>query len=213
MVAGIRRSSDRSLTVSFGEQASEAARLAVLRSTPALAGLAGVVNLHPAYASVVVEFDPRRTAADALERALRDRLDALPHAGVEEARVVQIPVRYDGPDLADVARHTGLAADEVVRRHAAVLYTVCFLGFSPGFPYLSGLDPSLATPRLASPRPKVAAGSVAIGGAQTGVYPVASPGGWRIIGRTSLALFRPSLDPPVLLRMGDRVRFVAVEGV
>jgi KipI family sensor histidine kinase inhibitor len=127
-------------------------------------------------------------------------------------RSVEIPVRYGsehGPDLAALAAHAGLGEDDVIARHCAGEYRVAMLGFSPGFPYLLGLDPLLAMPRLDTPRTRVAAGSVGIGGAQTGIYPQAGPGGWRIIGRTALALFDPLHDPPTLLAPGDRVRFIA----
>jgi len=128
-----------------------------------------------------------------------------------EPRTVKIPVSYggqDGPDLEDVARHCGLSAARVIDLHTAPLYLVYFLGFSPGFPYLGGLPGELATPRLATPRKRVPAGSVAIGGSQTGIYPMESPGGWRIIGRTSMLLFNAEAEPPALLRAGDCVRFL-----
>lgn len=128
-------------------------------------------------------------------------------------RTVEIPVRYggdDGPDLAAVAAHCGLSPAEVVARHVAGTYTVAMLGFAPGFPYLVGLDQALATPRRADPRTRVAAGSVGIGGAQTGIYPAAGPGGWQLIGRSDIALFDVARSPPALLRAGDRLRFVAV---
>jgi KipI family sensor histidine kinase inhibitor len=120
---------------------------------------------------------------------------------------VEVPVRYDGEDLPEVARLTGLEPEEVVRRHTAPLYTVAFLGFSPGFPYLVGLDPALAVPRRDSPRTSIPAGSVGLAGDQTGIYPTASPGGWRLIGRTEVILFDPGRDPPALLGPGDRLRF------
>src|SRR6185436_1891295 len=126
----------------------------------------------------------------------------------EPGRRVELPVRYGGeggPDLEDVARHTGLAPARVVEAFAEAEYLVYFVGFSTCFPYLGGLPPELATPRLPAPRKRVPAGSVAIGGAQAGIYPLASPGGWRLIGRTQLKLFDPSASPPPLLRMGDRV--------
>ncbi|HET9482549.1 MAG TPA: 5-oxoprolinase subunit PxpB, partial [Xanthomonadales bacterium] len=135
-----------------------------------------------------------------------DAVDAVP-------RTVVIPVCYggdSGPDLDAVAKHTGLSAHDVVARHAAGDYRVAMLGFQPGFPYLIGLDPALATPRHATPRPRVAAGSVGIGGAQTGVYPREAPGGWQLIGRTPLALFDAARKPPALLAPGDRVRFEAI---
>ena len=114
------------------------------------------------------------------------------------------------PDLEDVAAHNGLSVEDVIRIHARQEYLVYFLGFSPGFPYLGDLPTELATPRLKTPRLRVLTGSVAIGGSQTGIYPVDSPGGWRLIGRTPLSLFSPEKDPPTLLRMGDRVHFVPI---
>ena len=134
---------------------------------------------------------------------------------LREPRRLEIPVKYGGecgPDLEDVARHTGLSPAEVVRLHASAEYLVYFLGFSPGFPYLGGLPPQLATPRLSAPRKKVSAGSVAIGGSQTGIYSVDTPGGWRIIGRTSVCLFDAGANPPALLRAGDYIRFVTQNG-
>ena len=117
-----------------------------------------------------------------------------------------------GPDLQVVADHAGLSVEEVVRRHAGAEYVVFFIGFQPGFAYLGGLDPTLHTPRRDAPRLEVPAGSVAIGGAQTGIYPAASPGGWQLIGRTASTLFDPARNPPALLQPGDRVRFTIVEG-
>ncbi|WP_075257776.1 5-oxoprolinase subunit PxpB [Herbaspirillum camelliae] len=125
-------------------------------------------------------------------------------------RTVEIPVVYGGsagPDLDNVARHTGLSTEEVITRHSNAEYVVYFLGFLPGFAYMGGLDASLATPRHTTPRVSIPAGSVGIGGEQTGIYPMASPGGWQLIGRTTLQLFAPSQEPPTLLRPGDRVRF------
>jgi KipI family sensor histidine kinase inhibitor len=130
------------------------------------------------------------------------------------ARLVEIPVCYGGdfgPDLDALADHARLGAEEVVERHAGAMYTVAMLGFAPGFPYLFGLDPALHMPRRASPRTRVPAGSVAIGGAQTGIYPSELPGGWQLIGRTPLVLFDADRDPPSLLMPGDRVRFVAID--
>ncbi|HEX9167224.1 MAG TPA: 5-oxoprolinase subunit PxpB, partial [Gemmatimonadales bacterium] len=125
----------------------------------------------------------------------------------EPGREWVIPVRYDGPDLEWVAARTGLNPDEVVRRHSARLYTVYLLGFVPGFAYLGELDPTLVLPRRSTPRQRVPAGSVAIAGAQTAVYPLATPGGWHLIGQTTLRLFDPEREPPALLAAGDTVRF------
>ncbi len=185
---------------------------AVMRLTRALEGVRGIMNLHPAYASVLVDFDPRLRTHEQIEALVRERL-GMPDSGrAEESRTIEIPVRYGGefgPDLEDVARHAGLAAERVVELFGAAEYLVFFVGFSTCFPYLGGLPSELATPRLAAPRRHVPAGSVGIAGAQAGVYPLASPGGWRLLGRTSLRLFDPQGSPPPLLRMGDQVRFVA----
>jgi KipI family sensor histidine kinase inhibitor len=129
--------------------------------------------------------------------------------GFAAGREHVIPVQYDGPDLEDVARRTGLAVADVIARHSAPTYTVYFLGFVPGWAYLGELDPALVVPRRTEPRARVPAGSVAIAGAQTGVYPYAIPGGWHLIGRTSVGLFDPMRDPPAVFAAGDRVRFVA----
>ena len=177
-----------------------------------------VRDIVPGYASLAlfVAEDALRVSGDPLgdaEAWIRPCLDTPEPAAATSTRVLDIPVRYggaDGPDLEAVARHAGLAAADVVARHAAGEYTVAMLGFAPGFPYLLGLDPALATPRLATPRTRVPAGSVAIGGAQTGLYPKESPGGWNLIGRTTLVLFDALRDPPSLLAPGDRVRFVPV---
>ena len=176
-----------------------------------------VRDVVPAYASVAVHVDADALAAQPglmslVEAWCADIVAGGVDAGTMAAgRLGEIPVAYGGeagPDLAHVAAHAGLAEAEVIARHANVDYRVAMLGFAPGFPYLVGLNPALATPRHAQPRQRVAAGSVGIGGAQTGVYPRASPGGWQIIGRTDLVLFDPARAEPSLLQPGDRVRFV-----
>ena len=207
----IRPASDGSLLVSFGEEISPAIHRDVLRMTRRLLGAPGIRNLHPGYASVLVDFDPLAGDPEELEARIRALAAGGEAEPVAEPRVVEIPVEYGGeagPDLEDVARLAGLTPAEVVALHSGAEYLVYFLGFSPGFPYLGGLPAALSTPRLERPRRLVPAGSVAIGGSQTGVYPVASPGGWRIIGRTPLELFRADREPPTLVAMGDRVRFV-----
>lgn len=176
-----------------------------------LAGVAGVQGLIPGMNNLTLTFDPLQTEAADLEQAAR-RLWARPLRQRQIGRRVEIPVRYggeDGPDLAAVATHCGLTPEEVVRRHTAADYVVYFIGFQPGFAYLGGLDEALHTPRRAEPRVTVPAGSVGIGGAQTGIYPLATPGGWQLIGRSRLPLFDPQAEPPTLLAPGDRVRFVA----
>jgi KipI family sensor histidine kinase inhibitor len=207
----IRPASDRSLLVVFGDRICAQAHARVVHLTGGLAGARGVLNLHPAYASVLIDFDPRRHTHAQMESLVRQCLD-LPDPPDPLPRTIEIPVQFggeSGPDLEDVARHTGLAPQRVVELFTAPRYVVYFVGFSTCFPYLGGLIPELATPRLSAPRRHVPAGSVAIGGSQAGVYPLASPGGWRLIGRTSLRLFDPQAAPPPLVRMGDQVRFVA----
>ena len=211
----IRPSSDSSLLVTFGDRISLEAHRQVLRLTRRLEGAREIRNLHPAFTSVLVEFDPRLARAGEIEELIRARLEADPADDVAEppARRIEIPVRYGGefgPDLEDVARHAALDAGRVVELHASAEYEVYFLGFATFFVYLGGLPAEIATPRLDAPRRQVPAGSVGIAGGQTGIYPLASPGGWRIIGRTDARLFDPQGEPPPLVRMGDRVRFVPV---
>ena len=205
--------SDHALLVAFGEEISPENSRQVLGLLTALRSRAvpGVLNLHPAYASLLVRFDPLRIRVAELRETVEESVAGLARVPLPEPRLVEILVRYGGehgPDLGEVARHCGLTEDEVVRRHAAGDYEVAFLGFTPGFPYLAGLDPALAVPRLATPRKRVPAGSVAIGGSQTGIYPLPSPGGWRVIGWTPASLFDPEREPVSLVRMGDRVVFV-----
>ncbi|WP_313130143.1 5-oxoprolinase subunit PxpB [Pseudescherichia vulneris] len=172
--------------------------------------LPNVVDVIPGMNNVtVVLADPQERALDAIERLQRwwEESEALE----PESRFIEIPVVYGGaagPDLAVVAEHSNLSEKQVVELHASVDYVVWFLGFQPGFPYLGGLPEPLHTPRRAEPRLSVPAGSVGIGGEQTGIYPLATPGGWQLIGHTPLALFNPDNNDPVLLRPGDRVRFV-----
>jgi KipI family sensor histidine kinase inhibitor len=210
----LQPASDRSLFISFGDEISIDAHRQVSRLTHALEGQRAILNLHPAFASVLIDFDPRfHTHAEIEALARRHMETAVDEA--RPARVVEIPVCYGGefgPDLEDVARHAGLTPERVIELHAAGDYLVYFVGFATCFPYLGGLPPELATPRLSAPRKSVPAGSVAIGGSQAGIYPLPSPGGWRIVGRTPLALFDPQASPPPLLRMGDRVRFVRSAG-
>lgn len=169
-----------------------------------------VGEVLPGMNNLTLLFDPERIDAGELELRVLTLWPELGDVAAGEARTVEIPVAYGGehgPDLHDVARHTGLPADEVVRRHAAGEYVVYLLGFLPGFAFMGGLAPELATPRRSEPRTAVPARSVGIGGAQTGIYPLVSPGGWQLIGRTPLALFDPQAAEPTLLHPGDRVRF------
>ena len=165
---------------------------------------------------MLVDFDPRLHLHAEVESIVRERFASAPEEAQAEARTIEIPAAFGGtcgPDIEDVASHAGLTSQRVIDLYCAAEYRVFFVGFSTCFPYLGGLPAELATPRLSAPRKHVPEGSVAIGGSQAGVYPLASPGGWRLIGRTNLRLFDPEGSPPSLLRMGDRVRFLpTVEG-
>ncbi len=178
------------------------------------ADLPGVRDIAPAFASVAVFFDSPgklRAGLNAVEMALRGR--GRSPKGTAKPLLVEVPVCYDAKfalDLDRVAGHCDLSPNEVVERHAAARYDVRCVGFTPGFPFLGGLPPKLATPRREKPRTVVPAGAVGIGGAQTGIYPLPSPGGWNIIGRTPLRLFDVTREPAALLRAGDQVRIRAI---
>lgn len=204
---------DAALLVTLGDDVSRATVARVHAAVEAIrdAELEGVEEIVPAYASLAVYFDGATVSYATLEHAIAPLLTSVGASRVPElSRTIEIPTIYDGDDLADVAAAAGLSVAQVVERHASHAYTVYALGFAPGFAYLGELDPSLVLPRRASPRARVPAGSVAIAGAQTAVYPLATPGGWHLIGRTSLAMFDARRDPPALLAVGDTVRFVPV---
>lgn len=163
------------------------------------------------HASVTVQFDPDQVTHEALGAAIR-RLATRRPPLEEPGRLHRIPVVYDGPDLAGVAAELGLSTQRVIELHGKPIYRAFLVGFVPGWAYLGPLPDELVLPRRASPRTLVPAGSVAIAGRQTGIYPLASPGGWHLIGRTSVRLFLPDSDPPSLFRAGDRVKFFAAHG-
>lgn len=211
----IASAGDAALLVRLGSRPGSAATRRALALVAALDATRppGLLDVIPAYASVLVRFDPLLIEPAAMAAYLRATLTRSADAPLPRGRLIRIPVHYggdDGPDLDEVARLLGMSAAEVIQRHAAASYRVAFLGFLAGFPYLTGLPRALAVPRLATPRTRIPAGSVAIAERQAGIYPVASPGGWRILGRTALPLFDPECDPPALLRPGDRVRFYPV---
>lgn len=209
---------EQGLIVEFGNAIDPAVNARVHRLARALAarGLEGVIETVPTYRSLLVLFDPLILPLERLDSEVEA---LLADPAVEEApgvggNTVELPVLYGGefgPDLTFIARHTGLSTEEVIAIHSSSSYLVYMLGFTPGFPYLGGMSSRLATPRLSSPRGKVPTGSVGIAGSQTGVYPVESPGGWRLIGRTPLRLFDLEAEQPFLLAPGDVVRFRPVD--
>ena len=211
----IRPLAESGLLVVLGDDIDPTVTARVMTLTAAIdaAALPGVVDVVPSYATILLAFDPTATDTDAVVAAVYRLAADTSATESAPARTVTIPVAYAGergPDLADVAVHTGLDPAQVVARHAAADYRVACMGFAPGFAYLVGLPPELATPRRATPRTRVPAGSVGIGGAQTGIYPAETPGGWHLIGRTPVRLFDQERPEPFFLRPGDHVRFRAI---
>jgi KipI family sensor histidine kinase inhibitor len=206
---------DEGLVIEFGDTIDPEINRRVRDLCLALdaAAVPGIVDLVPTYRSLLVTYDPLRLPPDDLRRAVEQVQAGLAAAPAPEPRVLDVPTAYGGdlgPDLAFVASHNGLTEEEVVRIHSGTNYLVYMMGFSPGFPYLGGMSKRIATPRLATPRTAIPAGSVGIAQTQTGIYPVQSPGGWQLIGRTPIRLFDPARQPPVLIEAGDYIRFVPI---
>ena len=212
----LRCAGEQGLIVDFGNVISLAinAKVSRLARRLAEADLPAVREIVPTYRSLYVSFDPLQLSRCELEKSIRSILATEVEGVVEEpVHVVHIPACYGGefgPDLDFVATHAGMTSAEVIAIHSSVSYRVYMLGFTPGFPYLGGMSAAIATPRLDIPRTVIPAGSVGIAGAQTGFYPIASPGGWRLIARTPLQAFDPTAANPFLFRAGDYLRFVPV---
>jgi KipI family sensor histidine kinase inhibitor len=213
--ARFQPASDQSLLVYFDQQITLSAHervrklLRLLERKPA----AGIRNLNPAYCSILITFDARQVDHSELEQILRGYIERLDATHLPEAQELQIPTCYGrefGPDLNEVAALHGMTPAQAIELHSSVTYLVYFLGFVPGFAYLGELPQALATPRLATPRRSTPPGSVGIAGNQTGVYPLATPGGWRLIGRTPVSMFRPDRKNMSFLSLGDRVRFTPI---
>lgn len=206
---------DAALTVEFGETIDPILNERVLAFATAVETLAipGLLEVVPTYRSATVYVDPVVVDVDGLIGRLQALADGLPHSPSPAGRCLEIPVLYGGdagPDLAHVSAFAHRSAPEVIALHASVKYRVYMLGFSPGFPYMGRVPEPIAMPRLPTPRIKVPAGSVGIAGFQTGIYPIESPGGWRLIGRTPLRLYDPDRPAPFLLQPGDQARFVPI---
>lgn len=173
----------------------------------------GIVDLVPTYRSLLVCYDPVQIGLSELQHRIL-HLSEVEHVILPPPKVLQIPVRYGGeygPDMEFVARHTGLSPDEVATIHSSTDYLVYMMGFNTGFPYLGGMSAKIAAPRLETPRTRIPAGAIGIAQQQTGIYPVESPGGWRIIGRSPVRLFDPTREPPVAVEAGDFMRFVPID--
>jgi KipI family sensor histidine kinase inhibitor len=205
---------DSAVAIVFGTERSASLLHQIHSAARALesARIPNVEDVVPAYLALTVFYDSLRASYREISETLLAACDrASDFAKAPTPRAHRIPVRYDGPDLDFIASSTGLSVDEVVARHSGRSYTVDLLGFVPGFGYLGELDPALHLPRREQPRPRVAAGSVAIAAAQTAVYPLDTPGGWHIIGSTSTVMFDPDRNPPALLAPGDTVQFERVQ--
>ncbi len=204
---------DAAILVQFGDRVDPLInrRVHALDRRLRSGGLEGVIEAVPAYASLLVHYDPLLITYDQVSDWVKTQVGGGEESAATPARRIEVPVRYGGehgPDLESVAAFHRLSPRKIAQLHAGRDYLVYMMGFTPGFPYLGTLDAAIATPRLETPRTRVPAGSVAIAGDQTGIYPVDSPGGWRLLGRTELTLFDPAADSPFLFSPGDRVRFL-----
>jgi KipI family sensor histidine kinase inhibitor len=206
---------DRNLVVEFGDTISPEINRKIRDFAYALdmTGLAGIHEYVPTYRSLLLTYDPLIISYDDLIKRLQDLENNLAAVDLPKPNVYYLPVAYGGefgPDLPFVCEHAGLTSEEVIKIHTGTSYLIYMLGFTPGFPYLGGMDTKIAAPRLDSPRTKIPGGSVGIAGSQTGIYPLQSPGGWRLIGQTPVKLFEPAAQKPVLLNAGDYIRFFEV---
>ena len=206
--------SDRSILVKFGHEISEEFHQRVFAFTDFVLTnrIKSVVNIHPAYSSVLFTLDLNADLKEILS-IIKKSWEASMQTDIPKMRQVEIPVLYGGElgeDMDRVSQHTGLNQSEIIQCHEGGLYKVYFTGFSPGFPYIGGMDPSLSTPRLTTPRKQVPAGTIGIAAEQTGIYPLASPGGWNLIGQTPIKIFDWHHPTDLRLRMGDSIKFISV---
>jgi KipI family sensor histidine kinase inhibitor len=204
---------DSALLVQLGEEIDLAInqRIHALANLINISPLDGLVEIVPAYATLLIHYDPLVLSYAKIRNWVDTKLDQLDEAGSRKPREIEVPVRYGGEygvDLQFVADYHHLQAEDVIQIHSQKTYTIYMMGFTPGFPYMGKLDDAIVTPRLETPRTRVLAGTVAIAGSQTGIYSIDSPGGWRLIGHTSMRLFDPESEFPFLFAPGDQVRFI-----
>jgi KipI family sensor histidine kinase inhibitor len=207
---------DSSLLVEFGKEISPEINQKITAAVQLLKEqhIEGVVDLIPAFCSLLINYDPRVISFEEISKRVQQIIKLDARAGQQRKRVFEIPVCYGGaygPDLANIASHAGLTEEEVIQIHSSRDYLIYMLGFLPGFCYLGGLDERIHTPRLANPRIKINAGSVGIGGSQTGIYPLDSPGGWQLMGMTPVKTYDPEREDPILVEAGDYIRFVPID--
>lgn len=207
--------SDNSIIIEYPPAISEEINGNIRSVTKAIKSRLGdeIVDIIPAYHNIIIGYDCLAVDPEVLCEKISVLVSGIEKSGAEEKEIVEIPVCYEEPyglDMEDVCRIHNISKEELIRKHTKPEYLVYMIGFTPGFPYLGGMDESLATPRKKEPRSKIPAGSVGIAGSQTGVYPIASPGGWQIIGRTPLKLFDPYRENPVMIEAGQYIRYVSI---
>lgn len=208
---------DTSLTAEFGNEISKEINAQIRAYNIALesSGIPGIVETVPTYRSLMIHYDPGVIPYRDLVKRLKELLGRIDQVEIPPSDVLEIPVLYGGeemgPDLKFVAEHAGISEEEVIRIHTSVEYLIYMLGFTPGFTYLGGMDKKIETPRLKQPRVRIPAGSVGIAGGQTGVYPIDSPGGWQLIGRTPVKMYDPNRETPILPKAGQYIKFTAID--
>lgn len=207
---------DSSLLVEYGQEISPEINQKITATVKMMREqhIEGVVDVIPAFCSLLINYDPRVILYGELKERMERLVRLETMAGEERRKIYEIPVCYGGeygPDIANIAAHAGLTEQEVIDIHSSRDYLIYMLGFLPGFCYLGGLDERIHTPRLANPRIKINAGSVGIGGSQTGIYPLDSPGGWQLMGMTPVKTYDPTRPEPILVRAGEYIRFVPVD--
>jgi len=209
-------SGDKGLVVEFGNEINEETNTKVRNLYLAVqkSQIAGIYEMIPTYRSLLIQYNPIEIEVNKLVEKLTEIENSLDSIDLPKPRIIEIPTIYGGEfgeDIKFVSEHNGISEDEVIKIHSSVDYRIYMLGFSPGFPYLGGMSKKIETPRLKIPRTKIPAGSVGIAGKQTGIYPMDSPGGWQLIGRTPIKLYDPKSQTPIILQAGDYLRFAPIE--